>query len=283
MKKLFIIPVLIIMLHFAGLNVYANNLEYTVIDGRATVTGYKGEPENLDIPSELEGAPVIEIRDNAFYKCTSLKTIVLPESLEKMGHHCFYGCTSLEQISIPDNVTEVGMGCFYGCSTLREAVLPEKLTSLPDSCFRDCTSLKSTVLPQNITKIQKFCFAGCTALSDISLSGHLTDIGDLAFFGCPSVKVIYIPDSVKNIGMHSLGYGTDGAIPDFSITGKAGSAAEEYAVQNSFLFSGQPAAADAFAPGESKNAPVRLPEIFLFAGLFFLIMAIISAFKNGRD
>ncbi len=283
MKKLFIIPVLILMLHFAGMDAYANDLEYTIINGRATVTGYTGEPENLDIPSELEGAPVVEIRDNSFYKCTSLKTIVLPESLEKMGHHCFYGCTSLEQISIPDNVSEVGMGCFYGCSALREAVLPENLTILPDSCFRDCISLNAVILPQNITEIQKFCFAGCAALSDVSLSGRLTDIGDLAFFGCPSVKEIYIPDSVKAIGMHSLGYGADGTVPDFSITGKEGSAAEEYAVQNSFLFSGQPAAADAFAVGESRNAPVKLPEIFLFAGLFFFVMAIISAFRNGKN
>lgn len=283
MKKSIIFTILILMLHFSGLNAHAGDLEYTIIDGRATVTGYTGEPENLDIPSELDGAPVVEIRDNAFYKCTSLKTISLPADLEKMGHHCFYGCTSLKSISLPDSVSEIGMGCFYGCSSLREAILPENLTILPDSCFRDCISLNAVILPQNITEIQKFCFAGCTSLSDISLSGRLTDIGDLAFFGCPSVKEIYIPDSVNNIGAHSLGYDENGVAAEFSIIGKVGSPAEEYAVQNGFIFSGQPAAADAFAPGESRNSPVELPGIFMFAGIFFLIMAVISAFRNSRN
>lgn len=283
MKKSMIITMLILMLYFTGLSAHAGDLEYTIINDKATVTGYTGKPESLDIPSELEGAPVVEIRDNAFYKCTSLKTISLPAGLEKMGHHCFYECTSLKSISFPDSVSEIGMGCFYGCSSLHEVVLPENLTILPDSCFRNCISLNTMILPQNITEIQKFCFAGCTALSDISLSGRLTDIGDLAFFGCPSVKKIYIPDSVKHIGAHSLGYDEDGIAEEFSIIGKVGSSAEEYAAQNGFIFSGQPATADAFAPGESRNSPVELPGIFMFAGLFFLIMAVISAFRNSRN
>lgn len=283
MKKLSIIPLLILMLHFIGLNAHADNLEYTIINGKATVTGYTGKPKNLDIPSELDGAPVVEIRDNAFYKCTSLQTVSLPESLEKMGHHCFFGCTSLKNINIPDSVSEIGMGCFYGCSSLNEAVLSENLTILPDSCFRDCISLNAVILPQNITEIQKFCFAGCSSLSVVSLSGHLTDVGDLAFYACFSIKEIYIPDSVQNIGTHSLGYGENGAVPEFSITGKIGSAAEKYAVQNGFVFSEQPSSVDAFAFDESWNSPVNLPEIFLFTGLFFLIMAIISAFRNNRS
>lgn len=283
MKKSAIAIILILMLNFVGLNVHADDIEYTIIDGKATVTGYTGKPECLDIPSEFEGAPVVGIRDNAFYKCTSLQTVSLPESLEKMGHHCFYGCTSLKCINIPDNVSEIGMGCFYGCSSLNEAILPESLTVLPDSCFRDCISLNEAILPQNITEIQKFCFAGCSSLSVVSLSGHLNDIGDLAFYACLSVKEIYIPDSVQNIGTHSLGYGENGAVPEFSITGKIGSAAERYAVQNGFIFSEQPSSADAFAINESRNSPVYLPEIFLFAGLFFLIMAIISAFRNNRN
>lgn len=282
MKKIIILPILALMLLFSDFNAYAQELQYTVIDGRTTVTGFTGEPESLEIPPEIEGAPVVEIRDNAFYKCSSLKRIALPESLEKMGHHCFFGCTSLEQISLPDGVSEIGMGCFNGCSSLREVILPENLTILPDSCFRDCTSLKAVMLPQNVTEIRQFCFAGCADLSDVSLSGRLSAIGDLAFFGCSSVKEIYIPDSVETVGTQALGYSTDGQISGFSITGTYGSAVEKYAEENGISFSGQPAAADVFAPRDSENAPVELPEIFIFAGLFFLIMAMISAFRNSR-
>lgn len=282
MKRFIMLPTIAFILYFAGFTVHAQELQYTVINGEATITGFSGESGNLVIPPELEGAPVTEIRDNAFYKCTSLKEITLPESLEKMGHHCFFECTSLKKIVIPDSTTEIGMGCFDGCSSLCEAILPENLNVLPESCFRDCSALKNIILPQSVTEIQKFCFAGCSSLSSISLSGNLKTIGDLAFFGCSSAGELYIPDSVKNIGIHSLGFNEYGRISGFSITGNSDSAAEKYAEKNKFPFSEQPETADAFAPQKSRNAPIKLPEIFLFAGLFFLIMALISSFRNSR-
>lgn len=282
MKKIILFPIIAFMLFFTEFTAYAQELQYTVINGEATITGFSGQPESIVIPPELEGAPVTEIRDNAFYKCTSLKEITLPESLEKMGHHCFFECTSLEKIVIPDSTAEIGMGCFDGCSALSEVTLSENFAVLPESCFRGCSSLKSIILPQNVTEIQKFCFAGCGSLSGISLSGNLKSIGDLAFYGCNSASEIYIPDSVENIGIHSLGYNEYGKISGFSVTGSPDSAAEKYAAENEFPFSADPETAAAFAPQNSRNAPVKLPEIFLFAGLFFLIMALISSFRNSR-
>ena len=283
MKKIVLLIIAFFMIRFTDFTVYAEDIRFTVIDGTVTVTGVDGDPEIIDIPPEYNGAPVVEIRDNAFYKCSSLKSISLPDSVKKMGHHCFFGCDSLEQIIIPDGVSEIGMGCFEGCSALNNAVLPENLAILPDSCFRGCASLSSVTLPQSVTEIQDFCFAGCSGLSDVSLSGRLIHIGNLAFFGCPLVQKIYIPGSVESIGTQALGYGSDGAFSGYSITGTPGSAAEKYAAENGFLFLEEPETKDAFAPQNSRNAPVRLPEIFIFAGLFFLIMAIISAFRNHKN
>lgn len=280
MKKIILFPIIAFMLFFTEFTAYAQELQYTVINGEATITGFSGQPESIVIPPELEGAPVTEIRDNAFYKCSSLREIVLPEGLQKMGHHCFFECTSLEKIIIPDSVSETGMGCFEGCTSLEEIILPEKLTILPESCFRDCPSLKSIILPQNITDIQKFCFAGCSALSGISFSGNLVSIGDLAFYGCNSAGDLFIPDSVKYIGIHSLGYNEYGKISGFSITGSSGSVSEKYAEENGFYFSSIPETADVFAPSEDPYTPVKLPEILLFSGIFFFIMAIISTFRK---
>ncbi len=282
MKKITLITIIAFFLYFTSFTVYAEDIGYTVINGRATITGLSGEPEILVIPSELGGAPVTEIRDNAFYKCSSLREITLPEGLKKMGHHCFYECTSLEKIVIPDSVSETGMGCFEGCSSLEEIILPENLTILPESCFRDCSSLKSIILPQGITDIQKFCFAGCSSLSGISFSGNLVSIGDLAFYGCNSADDLYIPDSVKYIGIHSLGYNEYGKLSGFSITGSSGSASEKYAEENGFYFSAIPETAEVFAPAESRYAPVKLPEILIFSGMFFFIMAIITTFRKKR-
>lgn len=282
MKKSLSLIITALILYLTNFTSHAEDFQYTIIDGQATITGFSGEPETLEIPAVIEGSPVTEIRDNAFYKCASLKSVKLPETLEKMGHHCFFECTSLEEISIPDSTTDIGMGCFDGCSSLRKAVLSENLAILPESCFRDCSSLENIIIPQNTAEIQKFCFAGCTSLSGISLSGNLKTIGDLAFFGCNSVGELYIPDSVENIGIRSLGFGEYGRISGFSISGAAGTVSEKYAAENGFPFSANPETADVFAQQKSRYAPVELPEIFLFAGLFFFIMAVISTFRKRR-
>ena len=78
---------------------------YTIINGEATVTGFEGTPEIVNIPPTLEECPVTQVRDNAFYKCTSLKEIYLPESITQLGHHSFYECSSLKSVSLPSGVS----------------------------------------------------------------------------------------------------------------------------------------------------------------------------------
>lgn len=275
------ILILLIMLNLTGLDAKAEDIHFSVIGDKAVVTGFEGEPDILDIPSIYQDVPVAEIRDNAFYKCSSLKSVTLPDSIEKMGHHCFFGCEKLEDIRIPDSVSEIGMGCFEDCFALNDVSLPEKISVLPDSCFRGCTSLRSVAIPNNVREIEDFCFAGCSSLTSVSLSGELTSVGDLAFYGCPLLPAVYVPVSVENIGMQAFGFGENGVFPEFSITGSPGSSAEVYARENGFVFIDDPETKAVFAPQESENAPVELPEIFIFAGLFFLIMAMISAFRNS--
>lgn len=70
---------------------------YTIINGEATVTGFEGTPEIVNIPPTLEECPVTQVRDNAFYKCTSLKEIYLPESITLLGITAFMGAVHSNQ------------------------------------------------------------------------------------------------------------------------------------------------------------------------------------------
>lgn len=250
---------------------------YTIINNEATITGFEGEPTYIEIPETVEGCRVTELRDNAFYECSSLKHIVLPNSLEKIGHHAFYGCSSLESIVIPDSVTEIGIGSFCGCQSLASAILPDNLPRLPESCFRSCTSLRSITIPRNTEEIGDFCFSGCTSLSAVSLSDSTKILGDCAFYMCSSMKGLYIPDSVQLMGLCSVGYvpTNNGAqtLEGFTILGEKKSAAQEYAAENKLSFENASDSVHAFAIQRITGQRIGIPGIYLAGGAVFILTA----------
>ena len=56
--------------------------------------------------------------ENAFYECTGLTSITIPNSVTSIGSMAFNGCTNLISITIPNSVTTIGNGAFQGCSSL---------------------------------------------------------------------------------------------------------------------------------------------------------------------
>lgn len=271
---------------FAEENSNKSGYEYTIIDNMATITGFKGEPTYIEIPETIDGCHVTEIRDNAFYECGTLRHIVLPDTIEKIGHHAFYACYSLESITIPDSVSEIGMGCFCGCTSLSAISLPVGISRLPESCFRSCTSLKSIDIPINITSVGDFCFSGCTSLSAVSISDSVISLGDCSFYMCGDLKAIYIPDSVTSLGVCSVGYipSDNGAVPvdGFTVIGKKKSSAQKYADENNLSFENADDAVHAFVIQRVNGQRVAVPSVFLFIGGAVILGLALSSFRKKR-
>ena len=61
---------------------------------------------------------------NAFYQCTSLRTITLPDSLTSIGTSAFYYCTSLTSVTFGSGLTSIGQYAFRYCSSLASITLP---------------------------------------------------------------------------------------------------------------------------------------------------------------
>ena len=284
MKKIILLPaVLLVFMLTLPMNVRADDapdFTYTVIGQEVIVTGFTGNPEVLEIPDCIGGLPVTEVRDNAFYCCTSLRRISLPDSIRTMGHHCFYGCCSLGEIVLPGRLSEIGMGCFEGCTSLETVTIPDGLEVLPDSCFRRCSVLNDVMIPQSVREIEKFCFCGCTALDYVSLSGKLRTVGAGAFYQCISLDTVYIPPSVTDIGTEAFGYTSGGEASGTSVIGESGSAAEDYAEKNALAFSASPEAVQAFDPAHSENAPVKIPPALAAAGGLLFVLAGLAALRQ---
>lgn len=97
---------------------------------------------------------------------------VITSDVKSIGQRAFYACTNLTDIKIPEGVVSIQDESFEGCINLKRLTLPESLRSIGNSAFRGCTSLASLYIPSGVTDIYGGgnAFAGCTALKDIRVA-----------------------------------------------------------------------------------------------------------------
>lgn len=215
---------------------YCGSLTYIVSGNGAVITGYKGSPEVIDLPSQIDGVPVTEIRENAFYKCGTLKKIVIPESVSKIGNYAFFECTSLETAEINAGITAVPEGAFYGCESLENISLNTGVTAVEDYAFFGCRSIEEFDFPVGVTDIGAYSFAGCTGLNEVKLSGKLKNIEPYSFYNCESLDRINLPESLLSIGQYAIGFSDSGVSETVTITGISDSIAEYYADSSGVKF-----------------------------------------------
>ena len=158
----------------------------------------------ITIPSNHNGLPVTVIDGRAFYNCSSLINIVIPNSVTSIGDFAFYGCSGLTSINIPDSVTSIGEHAFRGCSGLTSITIPNSVTSIENYAFYNCSSLTNIVIPNSVTSIENYAFDNCSSLINFVIPDSIIRIGYNAFVGCSGLTSITIPNSVTSIGMSAF-------------------------------------------------------------------------------
>ena len=143
---------------------------------------------------------VTSIGYEAFYDCSGLTSITIPNSVTSIGDEAFYVCSGLTSITIPNSVTSIGNGAFYDCDGLTSITIPNSVTSIGEVAFSCCTSLTSITIPNSVTSIGDNAFSSCTSLTSISIPNSMTSIGNGAFYNCYGLTSISIPNSVTSIG-----------------------------------------------------------------------------------
>ena len=156
---------------------------------------------NSFIPTKLNEVTITKgkiIGVQAFYDCSSLTSIKIPNGVTEISWNAFRKCSSLTSFTIPDSVTSIGEYAFASCS-LTSITIPNSVTSIDNNAFSGCGSLESVKIGKGVTRLEGYTFAWCSSLTSITIPDNVTRIGERAFLDCTLLTSITIPDSLISV------------------------------------------------------------------------------------
>lgn len=146
--------------------------------------------EELDLPESLEeideGEEVKEPGISAEYygafSYSSLKRIVIPDRVKKIGCYAFAECWRLEYIKFPRYLDIIEDDMCIGCRNLRDIVFPDSIREIGRAAFYDCSSLKAIEIPEGTERIYGAAFCGCNELHTVVIPESLCLLRNHVFF-----------------------------------------------------------------------------------------------------
>lgn len=129
-------------------------------EGEAVITGCSMNVEEIVIPLEINGIPVVGISENAFMNRNDIRKVDVKESgVRYIMAGAFAGCTQLEEIELNEKLQYIGDGAFLGDAALKEARMPDSVLYIGEGAFRDCKELGVIEFPQT-AHVDAYAFEG---------------------------------------------------------------------------------------------------------------------------
>ena len=212
---------------------YNVEVTYESENVRNGMVAYSNLPSSVIIPKSViyneNSYNVTSIGGGAFYGCTGLTSVTIPNSVTSIRDLAFYCCTGLTSITIGNSVTYIEYGAFLDTPWYKKqsegvvyinnvlytykGEMPENTSiavregtiSVSPYAFSGRTGLTSITIPNSVTWIGDDAFSGCTGLTSITIPNSVTSIGEQTFYGCTGLTSITIPNSVTSIGGSAFG------------------------------------------------------------------------------
>ena len=195
----------------------SGDMVYQASDDAATLVRYFGSDSKVDIPAELGGKPVTEIRKFAFADYRGLTKVTIPKSVSSIWQGAFAYCSSLTEVTIPKSVTSIKYAAFYDCEALATVYYggtQEDWEALKKNIGDNNTSLLNANIICAIQESNGFAYT--VTGDEATITGYtgsaknlvipselggkpVTAIGEKAFYEYKMLN-IYIPKTIKAIG-----------------------------------------------------------------------------------
>lgn len=136
----------------------------------------------------------------------ALRSVVLPEGVERIEYAAFDGCRFITSINLPSSIKSIGRVAFKGCIGLTGHIeLPASLESISGSAFNSCSYIESITLPKNLKSIEMSAFSNCGLFTVIALMENPFELST-SCFDHDGRKVLVVPKGKKDIYASTAGW-----------------------------------------------------------------------------
>ena len=153
-----------------------------------------GSTSKPTLPSDLSAFGGASLVSNEYDTKKECWVITFDRNVTTIGGYAFYGCSSLISITIPDSVVSIRRSAFNGCSSLTSITIPNSVMSIEGFAFSDCSSLTSITIPDGVTSIEEYAFEGCSSMKEVYCKSTTPPAGGSWMFSSISLECkIYVP------------------------------------------------------------------------------------------
>ena len=152
------------------------------------------EADNTKMPADCRVFSKTElIASKAFYNCSLIEAITLPDGVEYINDGAFYNCKNMQISSLPESLKEIGKSAFAYCGLISNIRMPDSVESIADYAFRDC-KLENVILNDGLRSIGSYAFASNPDLTEINIP-QTVDFLDESVFKSSSITDVYYGDT----------------------------------------------------------------------------------------
>lgn len=207
-----------------------------VPENGACPTSYTGD---IVIPDQItyNGVDYIVTDLSTAFKDQPITSMVMSNTVTKVGAGAFQGCTSLTSITISSGLTKLEQNMFNGCTALTEIEIPGTVTSaLPNSLFKGCVNLAKVTFAEGTAaldvKVNAFAeggnsgitdliinrpfnysvstamadkpWRGITNLKNVTFGGKAVEIEPSMFEGCSALETVTFNSDITTMGTNAF-------------------------------------------------------------------------------
>ena len=190
---------------------YYEDFKFEAIKGGYKVSAYIGNRTEVSVPSAYNDKAVTVIGEDAFFDCTWVRKVVLPDTITKIEKNAFNNCVKLKKIVLSQKLTLIGENAFNNCIELSSVDIPAEVTSIANDAFNNCSVLsRIDVSEDNATYSSKdgilydkeqteFLLIPQNLQGEIKIPDGITDIGYRLFDNYNGITSVTIGRGVVNI------------------------------------------------------------------------------------